>query len=170
MNCSIVKLDQDGKTLRVIDQLADKSISSKFFFESCFINLKNQVNMHQNKTFNYKLMSDLYKLLNTNRSQIAANSNAATAANKDIWQIELDGHRLSLNMRQLGAPKLVQSIIDKLKRTYLIDRNTQMLADDILHVLVCSDAIIHEYFEPLLRTHCRPGVNLTFVDNDSGKN
>jgi hypothetical protein len=166
MNCSIVKLDEDGTTLRVIDQLGDRSISSRRFFENCFTTLTNQLNLNQNKIIYYKLMNDLYSLLNTNRSQLATAS--TNADNKDVWYIELDGQRLALNMRQLGAPRLADSIISKLKRTYLIDLKTQMLANDIRHVLVCSDAIIHEYFEPLIRACCDSNTDLTFVDNDSG--
>ena len=158
MNCSIVQLTKKNK-LTVIDQLADKSISSKAFFDNCFLNLKQQMRQQSLKGIKSQMRYDLYQVMNND-----ANPNSDTI--KETWNVNTMGSTIQLNMKSLGAEEIASSVLEKLKRTSLVDKKTSKVVEEINDILICSDAVIYEYLEPLLRHYCNPNTQITFIDND----
>jgi molecular chaperone DnaK (HSP70) len=179
MNCSIIELTQRGK-LTVVDQLADKTLSSKDFFENCFTFLVSQLNKKKNgensskntnsenvstsnnnktntkiKHHNTQLRSELYDKMNKEE-----NRNSSTI--KEIWTVK----NIPLNMKKLGAETLANNVLEKLKRTSLIDKSSMKFVHEIKDILICSDAVIYEYLEPLLKKYCSQETNIVFMDND----
>ncbi|RMZ93444.1 molecular chaperone [Brachionus plicatilis] len=155
MNSSIIECI-DKKNLNVVDQTADRTISSRKFFEKCFKVLKHQAksqNIQLNKTLT---RYHLYKQMNTER---------ITTARAENWTIKTQGKEFILNMKKLGIELLATSVIDKLKKTGIIDQNFR-INDQISEILVCSDAVLYEHLEPLLKCHSNQGTNIIFMDND----
>ena len=159
MNCSILKLDQKNK-LTVIDQLADKSISSKAFFDKCYFNLKQKMKK-QNlpKGINTQMKSDLYKVMNNDM-------NTNSEVKKETWNVTTNGTSIQLNMKELGAEKIALAVMNKLQRTSFFDMKTRKIVDEIKDILICSDAVIYEFLEPLLRNYCNEKGQIIFIDND----
>lgn len=158
MNCSILKLGKN-KQVDVIDQLADRSISSKLFFEECYRTLKH---LARNKSISLNKNQsrfDLYKTMNdeTNKKRDTV---------KEKWNIPTHGHSFEINMKRLGVEQLANSVIDKFEKTNLLNKNNSKIVDEISDILVCSDAILYEYLEPLLQHHCYKDANIIFMDND----
>jgi len=159
MNCSILKLDQKNK-LTVIDQLADKSISSKTFFDNCFFNLKQKMkNQNIPKGVNTQMKSDLYKVMNNDM-------NTSSEVKKETWNVTTNGTSIQLNMKELGAEKIASAVMNKLQRTSFFDMKTKKIVDEIKDILICSDAVIYEFLEPLLRHYCNEKGQIIFIDND----
>ncbi len=176
MNCSIIELTQRGK-LTVVDQLADKTLSSKDFFENCFSYLVSQLSKKKNgeninnensannstaninkakiKNHNTQLRYELYNKMNKEE-----NRNSSTI--KEIWTVK----NIPLNMKKLGAETLANNVVEKLKRTSLIDKKAMKFVHEIKDILICSDAVIYEYLEPLLKKYCSKETNIVFMDND----
>lgn len=159
MNCSILKLDKANK-LTVIDQLADKTISSKHFFDNCFLHLKQKIRK-QNlpKGINTQLKSDLYKVMNNDM-------NTSGDIKKETWNVSTNGASIQLNMKELGAEKIAIAVMNKLQRTSFFDVKTRKIVDEINDILICSDAVIYEFLEPLLRHFCNSKAKIIFIDND----
>ena len=181
MNCSILELTQRRK-VTVIDQLADKSISSRNFFETCFQHLlyrlrqlkpnnneespENNNNNNNNASastsaeceverMSSQLRSALYEVMNNE-------TNSSGSSVKETWTVS----QLELNMRELGGEALAHAVLDKLKSTNLIDKHSLKMVGEIRDVLICSDAVIYEYLEPLMRAACATGTRIVFMDND----
>ncbi|CAF0759225.1 unnamed protein product [Brachionus calyciflorus] len=158
MNCSIIECI-NKREVNVVDQLADRSISSKKFFEKCYKSLKSQAklkgvlaNLDKNLT-----RYDLYKQMNAERLNISKT---------ETWTIKTQSQEFMLNMKKIGIEQLATSIIEKFKKTTLIDRKTFKIVNDITDILVCSDAVLYEFLEPLLRYHSHKNMNIIFMDND----
>lgn len=169
MNCSIVQLMNEAN-LVVKDQLADKSISSKHFFESCYREMKRLASENSISINRLKARNELYRVMNEQ-------TNSQTNTIKETWSVKSShlttsqtanafNSDLSLNMKRIGVELFVSSVIEKLKKTSLIDARTSRIVSEIDDILICSDAIIYEYLEPLLKYYCDGSVRITFVDND----
>lgn len=205
MNCSIIELTQRGK-LTVVDQLADKTLSSKDFFENCFTFLVSQLNKKKNGENNSKNTNNdtngtsntTANTTNTTNTTTSANNNTNNNNNnnntkintkikyhntqlryelydkmnkeenrnsstiKEIWTVK----DIPLNMKKLGAETLAINVLEKLKRTSLIDKKSMKFVHEIKDILICSDAVIYEYLEPLLKKYCSEETNIVFMDND----
>lgn len=69
---------------------------------------------------------------------------------REHWILRTNGVTFDLNMTELGARKLAKSVIEKFKNTHLINRETNMIENEIKDILICSDDILFEYIEPML--------------------
>lgn len=157
MNSSIIECF-DKKNLNVIDQTADRSISSRKFFERCYRAIKNEAKSQNIQNALNKTLTryHLYKQMNTERVNTNRNEN---------WTIKTQGKEFILNMKKLGIEQLATSVIEKLKKTGIIDQNSK-INSKITEILVCSDAVLYEYLEPLLKSHSNKRTNIIFMDND----
>ena len=148
MNCSILNLT-DSHSVKVSDHLADQSISSKKFFENCFKSVKKTIrNNSTDKIINSQIRNNLYKVMNSNRP-----NEPQYSKNKQIrehWKLNTNGVKFDLNMTDLGARKLAESVINKFKHTHLINRTSNLIENEIKDILICSDDILFEYLEPML--------------------
>jgi hypothetical protein len=180
MNCSIVQLI-DQHRLEVRDQLADKNISSRKFFLRCYNHLKwtyinhNDVKKRTNDENNNTISSEpfnalkfrhqLYKVMN---EQV----NSRSSRIKETWSIPLvfspnvGIESIDLNMKRIGVEQFVTAVIEKLKRTSLIENGR--IVSEISDILICSDAVIYEYLEPLMANLSRQSSvrSIRFMDND----
>lgn len=157
MNSSIIKC-VDKKTLNVIKQTAERNLSSRKFFNKCYKALKNEVES-QNVDIvlsRARTRYDLYTQMNNERTSNVRSEN---------WTICTQGHEFSLNMKKLGIELLASGVIENLKSNGIIDQNSK-INDQITEILVCSDAVLYEYLEPLLKYHSNKDTNIIFMDND----
>ena len=144
----------------MIDQLADKSISSSRFFEDCFRSLKQKADAQRRPVNETEARYDLYKTMNVE-------ANTGMNVIKENWEIRTGrGVSVELNMKRLGVEQLANAVLEKLKKTSLIDKKTFKIVNEIHDVLICSDAVLYEFLEPLINHYCTGSVNITFVDND----
>ena len=147
MNCSILQRVNKNQ-IDVIDHLADRSISSKQFFESCFQELKQQTKAKNIKIKKTKSRYNLYKVMNNE-------TNKVKDTQKETWNVLIDEHKFELNMKRLGVEQLANSVIEKFKNTNIIDKECFKIVDEINDILICSDAVLYEYLEPLLKHYCK---------------
>lgn len=54
----------------------------------------------------------------------------------------------------------------EVKKTSIINKESFRIVDEIKDILICSDAILYEYLEPLLKQFCSKDTNIIFMDND----
>lgn len=164
MNCSILQMQNDH-SVKQLDYLADRNISSKKFFEACYRCVKkkarnyNKFNSH--KIIYSQIKNNLYKVMNQNRT-VNEESNQLN----EIWPVAVEGLRIDLNMTELGAKELADAIVEKLLKTHLMVNSDSLVNADIKDILVCSDAILFEYLEPLLLKHCHKTTDIVFMDLD----
>lgn len=78
---------------------------------------------------------------------------------REHWKLKSNGVEFDLNMSDLGANKLAQSVIDKFKNTHLINRESNLIEEEIRDILICSDDILFEYIEPLLYDYLGNNIN-----------
>ena len=69
-------------------------------------------------------------------------------------------------MKKLGAEELALSVIEKFKSTFLINKETSLISEEITEILICSDAVLFEYLEPLLYDYSHQNIKITFMDLD----
>ncbi len=89
-------------------------------------------------------------------------TNKSGSSIKETWTVS----NLDLNMRDLGGEALSRAVLEKLKSTNLIDKYTNKMVAEVRDVLICSDAVIYEYLEPLIRASCDSSTRIVFMDND----
>lgn len=163
MNCSIVQLI-DTNRLLVQDQLSDKTISSRDFYLDCYKHLEQSSNKrHSNdKLFDpLKLNHELYKVMNEE-------TNPRWNQTKEVWTVRCSkSTTVDLNMKRVGIEQFTSSVVNKLRRTRLIDVNDHIV-DEIDDIFICSDAVVYEYLEPLLTRLSRANSkrSVRFMDND----
>ena len=153
--------------VKVLDHLADQEISSTQFFDNCFRQIRKVANVNKkNKKAYSNLRSNLATAMNEMKS---SDPNSAPNSQKDlqeIWTIEIDDVCVELNMKKLGAEELALSVIEKFKSTFLINKETSLISEEITEILICSDAVLFEYLEPLLYNYSREKIQITFMDLD----
>lgn len=157
MNSSLIKC-VDRKKLNVIDQTADRNLSSRKFYEKCYKALKHQANCQNVHIILNRTLTrfDLYTQMNNERTNDLRSEN---------WTIKTQGYEFSLDMKKLGIEELASGVIENLKTNGIIDQNSK-INDQITEILVCSDAVLYEYLEPLLKLHSNTNTNIIFMDND----
>jgi len=60
---------------------------------------------------------------------------------REHWKLNTNGVEFDLNMTNLGAHKLAQSVIHRFKSTFLINRESNLVEDEIRDILVCSGTL-----------------------------
>lgn len=153
MNCSLVQLTGSHR-LQVIDQFAEKSISSSQFFESCLKSLRADKSASSDTQARYDLYTTMNVEENKSRDKV-----------KETWKINTGKTSIDINMKKIGGEKLANMVIEKLKKTNLMDPKSGKIKDDIHDVLICSDAVIYEFLERLISNYSA-SCNVTFMDND----
>jgi molecular chaperone DnaK (HSP70) len=157
MNCSILSLNNNE--LKVIDQLSARDISSSQLFENCFTKLRSNC---RNCLSDPQLRDVLYRSMNCDQ-------NSSSSSIKETWKIPITQQNetsIEINMKNEGAIELASKVIDRFHETFLICKNSAKICDDIKKILICSDAVIYEFLEPLLKYYCSDGTKIIFVDND----
>ena len=164
LNCLILQLT-DQENVRVLDQLADQKISSKKFFDTCFRSIKKKIqNNTTDKIINSQLRNNLYKIMNANRHNEPQYSKSKKI--REHWRLKSNGATFDLNMTELGARRLAESVIEKFNMTHLINRDTRLIEKEIKDILICSDNVLFEYLEPMLYEYLHKGTNIIFMDLD----
>ena len=155
--------------VKVSDHLSDRTISSSKFFDSCFRHMRKVANVNKkDKKACTNLKSNLYSVMNDNKSLAKSSSNSSNIPRElqETWVIEIDDVCVELNMKKLGAEELALSVIEKFKSTFLINKETSLISEEITEILICSDAVLFEYLEPLLYNYSREKIQITFMDLD----
>ncbi len=151
--------------MRVSDHLADQTISSSKFFEACFRSVRKKVrDSTTDKIINSQVRTNLYKCMNANRPNEPQYSPDKQL--REHWTLRTNGATFDLDMTRLGARKLAQAVIDKFNSTFLINKESQLVEEEVRDILVCSDDVVFEYLEPLLHEYLGPGTNVVFMDLD----
>lgn len=164
MNCSILQM-QGENSVKQVDYLADRNISSRKFFETCYRHVKKKAKNYNkyntSKIIYSQIKNNLYKVMNQNRPL----DEYETKIN-EIWPVAVEGFRIDLNMTELGAKELANSIVQKLLKTHLMEKDDTLINPEVKDILICSDAILFEYLEPLLLKHCHETTGIVFMDLD----
>ncbi len=164
LNCSILQM-QDDESVKQLDYLADRNISAKKFFENCFRHVKkkakNYNKLSSKKIIYSQIKNNLYKVMNQNRVIDEERDQL-----DEVWPVMVEGLRIDMNMTDLGAKELADQIVQKLLKTHLIDRKDLLINSEIRDILVCSDAILFEYLEPILLKYCHQTTGIVFMDLD----
>ena len=163
-------MQEDSNSVKQLDYLADRGISAKKFFENCYRfvkkKAKNYNKFNTKKIIYSQIKNNLYKVMNRNRTR---DEDAEPSHINEIWPVAVEGLRIDMNMTELGAQELVDSIVQKLLKTHLMNKKDSLINVDIRDILVCSDAILFEYLEPALLKHChklKQTTGIVFMDLD----
>lgn len=155
--------------VKVLDHLADQEISSSKFFDNCFRQMRKVANVNKKNKKAYSILrSKLASVINEKNSlNIDSTEEPNTQRElQEIWSIEIDDVCVELNMKELGAEELALSVIEKFKNTFLINKETSLISEEITEILICSDAVLFEYLEPLLYKYSHQKIKITFMDLD----